>query len=204
MTGYGVGPVRPLRRTTPTLDWLERLPTPGRGQLALDGPVEAAHAAQASPVGRGAYPGAAEGSAGATGPILRFRVVGLPATQGSKIPGVTKSGRRYVRESSRSLPGWRQLVADAAQRHAPPQPFEGAIRLDLTFYLPVPKTAPKRRRLYHLKKPDRLKLARAVEDSMTGIFWRDDSQVVSGDTTKQYAYDCPIGVEVMVTCLTVS
>lgn len=130
--------------------------------------------------------------------MISFTVVGLPVPQGSKTPGVTKTGRRFVRESNRSLPGWRQLVADQAQRHAPPTPLQGPIRLDLTFRLPMPKSLPKRRRLAHTTKPDRLKLARSVEDSLKGIFWRDDSQVVAGETRKAYAYEAPIGVDVQI------
>jgi crossover junction endodeoxyribonuclease RusA len=130
---------------------------------------------------------------------FEFVVVGHPQAQGSKIAGVAKSGARYVRESNKSLPGWRQLVMDQAQRFAPSEPLEGPIRLNLIFYLPVPKSAPKTRKLAHTKKPDRLKLARAVEDALKGVFYRDDSQVVEGETIKRYAYSpYQIGVRVQI------
>jgi Holliday junction resolvase RusA-like endonuclease len=35
-------------------------------------------------------------------------------------------------------------------------------------------------------RPDVLKLARAVEDALTGLVWRDDSQIVVELLTKQY------------------
>ncbi len=38
----------------------------------------------------------------------------------------------------------------------------------------------------HTIKPDALKLARAVEDALTGIVWRDDSLVIDGRQTKEY------------------
>src|ERR1044071_1724313 len=122
----------------------------------------------------------------------------MPATQGSKIPGVTKSGRRFVRESNRSLPGWRQLVMSEAQKHAPAQPFDGPVELGLVFWLPVPKSAPKRRRLHHVKKPDLSKLTRAVEDALKGVMFRDDSQIVRLEVEKRYAYETPVGVALQI------
>src|ERR1044071_2932295 len=118
----------------------------------------------------------------------------MPATQGSKIPGVTKSGRRFVRESNRSLAGWRQLVMSEAQKHAPAQPFDGPVELGLVFWLPVPKSAPKRRRLHHVKKADLSKMARAFWDGTEGLIVRDDLQIVRLEVEKRYAYETPVGV----------
>jgi Holliday junction resolvase RusA-like endonuclease len=39
---------------------------------------------------------------------------------------------------------------------------------------------------YHIVRPDALKLARAVEDALTGIVWRDDSQIVFENLMKTY------------------
>lgn len=39
---------------------------------------------------------------------------------------------------------------------------------------------------FHIVKPDVLKLCRSTEDALTGIVWKDDSQVVVQTGTKQY------------------
>jgi crossover junction endodeoxyribonuclease RusA len=62
----------------------------------------------------------------------------------------------------------------------------GGVRVMLDFALQRPKSLPKRTS-QHLKKPDIDKLARAVLDALTGILYRDDSEVVRLDVTKRYA-----------------
>jgi len=39
---------------------------------------------------------------------------------------------------------------------------------------------------YHLVQPDLCKLTRSTEDALTGVIWKDDSQVVTHSTTKRY------------------
>lgn len=48
----------------------------------------------------------------------------------------------------------------------------------------------------HTSRPDALKLARAVEDALTGIVWQDDAQICAELLTKEYG-DRP-GVEIVV------
>jgi crossover junction endodeoxyribonuclease RusA len=108
-------------------------------------------------------------------------------------------GRRVIlTDSNAQLKPWRSVVALKAQEHAPETPLTGAIYLSLAFFLPVPKSAPKRRRLHAIKKPDCSKLVRAVEDAFTGILWADDAQVVQISASKQLAYDHAPGVSVHV------
>lgn len=131
--------------------------------------------------------------------VVRFRVVGLPAPQGSKNSFRTKTGKTVVVESSKkTLAPWRDDVRRAARANAPPAPLEGPIDLRLTFVMPVPKSAPKRRRLWHTKKPDLTKLVRAVEDACRGVIYRDDSQVVAQQTRKSYGYGGQPGVVVVI------
>jgi len=63
---------------------------------------------------------------------------------------------------------------------------EGAIGIELQFFLPRPASLPKKV-LHHMKKPDLDKLIRACLDSMTGIMFKDDSQVTSIQASKEYA-----------------
>jgi Holliday junction resolvase RusA-like endonuclease len=41
--------------------------------------------------------------------------------------------------------------------------------------------------IWHVKKPDRDNLDKAVLDALTGIFWHDDCQVCSGSIEKRIA-----------------
>jgi len=129
--------------------------------------------------------------------MIRFDVHGLPAPQGSKRAFV-RNGKPILTESSRAIAGWRRLIADVAQAHVPSQPLDGAVQVTLFFRLPVPKSAPKRRRLDAVKRPDLDKLARGCLDALTGLMWRDDSQVTDLILHKELAYDAPAGVTIWI------
>jgi crossover junction endodeoxyribonuclease RusA len=62
----------------------------------------------------------------------------------------------------------------------------GPVRLLVAFYLPRPKSLPKKV-LHHVKKPDLDKLVRSVKDGLTRVAWKDDSQVVDVKAIKRYA-----------------
>ena len=74
-------------------------------------------------------------------------VVGIPQPQGSARAFRGKAGRPIITSDNRNLRAWRGLVAVVAQGQAPPAPLAGPIRVELAFRLPVPRSAPKRRRL---------------------------------------------------------
>jgi Holliday junction resolvase RusA-like endonuclease len=88
------------------------------------------------------------------------------------------------------------LVADYARANYDGPLLVGAIELSIQFRFCRPKghygtgknegilkaSAPK----HHTVKPDRTKCLRSTEDALKGIIWRDDSQVVTGITSKVY------------------
>ena len=139
--------------------------------------------------------------------VVEYFVAGLPATQGSK-QFVT---RYYARDSCKRLPEWRKEVSMAARQAYRGDIIEGRqVTLGMTFVLPRPKshfgtgrnqwimkqTAPSA----PIVKPDLIKMARAVEDSMSGVIYKDDSQVCEyRKLKKRYAsVGEPIGVHVDV------
>ena len=154
-------------------------------------------------------------------PRIYFEVLGRPVTQGSTrtIPLKEKGGGYRTRPDGRpmlvpkhdnadKLYAWRQEVACTARAKYDGPLLVGALRVNMTFQFPRPKnhygtgrnagklkaSAPK----YHTTRPDRLKLARSVEDALTGVLWRDDSQTVEGDTKKEYGDCYRLIVEVLV------
>lgn len=115
--------------------------------------------------------------------MIEFFVSGVPTPQGSARAFVVK-GKPVITSANRNLVHWRRLVSDASQAHA--HMIEGPVKLGVSFILPRPKSLPKKV-MWHLKKPDLDKLVRSICDSLTGIMWQDDSQVVTIEATKSYA-----------------
>ena len=78
-------------------------------------------------------------------------------------------------------------------------PLEGPVSLALNFVLLRPASVSRTKRPYPTVKPDASKLLRAVEDALTGVVYRDDSQIVDLTVTKRFGL-AP-GVEVRVEAL---
>lgn len=135
-----------------------------------------------------------------------FRVYGIPAPQGSKIPGVSsKTGKMFVREQSgKTLTEWRQDVKHAAltargidPETGQPNPgvsviatLDGPIRLAVTFYMPRPASVSVKRRPMPTVAPDLDKLVRGVGDALkaAGVYG-DDAQICEIKASKVYGTD---------------
>lgn len=122
---------------------------------------------------------------------IEFTVFGKGATAGSKraFPFRRKDGKLGVNvtHDNASTKGWMNLVAQVARQNYDGPLLTGAIRLELSFFHVRPKShygtgrnadklkdsAPK----HKITMPDTIKLARAVEDALKGVLWRDDNQV---------------------------
>ena len=113
--------------------------------------------------------------------MIEFAVAGKPITQGSKVAMVNRhTGRPFLRDdSSPGSSSWREAIAHEARLL---QDFhgklEGPLVLELVFVMHRPKSAPKGRPYHCTTRPDVLKLARAVEDSLTHVLYADDAQIV--------------------------
>ena len=116
---------------------------------------------------------------------LAFEVQGVPAPQGST-RGFLVGGKVRITTANRGLSVWRRLVSDVAQQHAPNPLWEGPLTVTLLFRLPEPQRLRRRRRAWPDRRPDLDKLCRACLDSLTGIVWRDDAQVVRLEASKNY------------------
>jgi len=97
---------------------------------------------------------------------------------------------RLVDVKSKELKAWRSKIADIAAPHFP-ETHKEAVFIDLTFFLPKPKTV---RRLLPFVKPDSDKLTRAVFDALTGVAYVDDCQVTDYTVRKRYGDINNIGV----------
>ena len=129
-----------------------------------------------------------------TGPSLRFRVSGLPSTQGSKTGFVVTSkatGRPravITDKNPKALKPWREAVRSTALAAAGEGwvPIDGPVRLVMLFALPRP-TKPSRRWPIGANSGDVDKLARAVMDALTDAgVWTDDARVTDLRVVKDY------------------
>ena len=133
---------------------------------------------------------------------LQFIVPGQPIQQGNM------RGNRFgaLYDSTKGLRPWREkvswqaraamkgryrtLTADSVAFRTGtvvlPQ-FLGAVFLDVTFVRRRNKTMPKNATPQHTTYPDLSKLVRAIEDSMTGIVWAADKQVVETHSRQRWA-----------------
>ncbi len=133
--------------------------------------------------------------------MITFDAIGKPEPQGSA-KAFVRGGRAHITSDNTGLRFWRNIVAEAArqamgERNLVDRPEP--VRVNIVFRLSRPASLPKRQS-YATKKPDIDKLVRSSLDGMTGVVWRDDSQVIELTVRKQYCVEgeqpgARIGVE---------
>jgi Holliday junction resolvase RusA-like endonuclease len=127
--------------------------------------------------------------------MIEFRVAGQAQPAGSKRAFV-RGGHAQVVDANPRSRSWKSQVAQvAAEAYSGPL-LTGALSVEFCFCIPRPKShmgtgrnagivkrsAPK----FPTTRPDVLKLARAVEDALTGVIWNDDAQIVEERLVKLY------------------
>ena len=116
-------------------------------------------------------------------------VPGVPRPQGSHKAFVVK-GHAHVTESNEETNPWRAdihaAVAEVTGTTMMVYPA-GPVALTLLFVMPRRKNEPKRVTPPHLRAPDTDKLVRAAVDSLIGLVYSDDAQVVDIRARKRTA-----------------
>jgi Holliday junction resolvase RusA-like endonuclease len=138
-----------------------------------------------------------------------FWVPGIAQPAGSK-RAFPRGGHVSVVDANPKAKSWKGVVglrAELAMGGHPP--FDGPLTVMMTFNRSRPKahigkhgvlpSAPD----FPTVKPDLLKLARAVEDAMTGIVYRDDAQIVAEWLWKKYGEQDGVMVSVTRTIIDV-
>ncbi len=136
---------------------------------------------------------------GDASPVFEVTVYGTPQPAGSKkaIPFKGRDGRLHasVSDANKKAKPWKTQVAQACGDALPEgfKLFRGPLAATFTFYRARPKghlstkgdprpSAP----AYPITRPDALKLARGVEDAMSGVVYSDDSLIVDEHLFKRY------------------
>lgn len=125
-------------------------------------------------------------------PAAHLFIPGTPVPQGS-MKAFVNNGRAVVTADNRKTKPWRADVQAGILHHlersgAGPIAYPAcAVGVSAVFVMPRRAAEPKRVTPHHTRKPDVDKLARALLDSMTGLVFTDDSQVVTLLVTKRTA-----------------
>lgn len=143
------------------------------------------------------------------GAVISFFVPGKPAPAGSKRAFYNaRLGRALVVDANANAKPWQAAVASTAAEHRNGAGLiDGPLEVEFIFYVPRPKghfgtgrnasllraSAPS----HPTGRPDVLKLARGVEDALTGVLWRDDSQIVKELLRKEYGEPAGVHIEVV-------
>jgi Holliday junction resolvase RusA-like endonuclease len=141
---------------------------------------------------------------------MDFTVYGIPQPKGStksfvyraknKKTGKPLIGKRgqpvYLAATTGANPktkGWQNAVAKGARLEMAKRGLsladDGAVTVEMLFYLLRPQRIKPSDRPPHTTKPDLDKLVRCVFDALTGVVCRDDSQIVSSLASKGYAVE---------------
>lgn len=121
-----------------------------------------------------------------------FTVDGLPIAKGR--PRAFRVGnfiRHHTPKRTENYEAWVRGCAQAAMEGR--NLLDGACRLDVAFYLPVPSSWPAwkqeaalEERVKPTGRPDLDNMLKAIKDACNGVVFRDDSQIVELTSCKAY------------------
>lgn len=105
-------------------------------------------------------------------------------------PRMTKSGHVYTPQRTVDYERWVQTLF--VKEYGQPR-MEGALKLELNLYFPIPKSTRKKDvpamrtgEMRPTKRPDLDNVLKAVSDALNGIAYKDDSQIVAAVVQKFY------------------
>lgn len=126
---------------------------------------------------------------------LKIVIYGEPVPQGR--PKFVRIGNHVHAYDPQKSKNYKQLVRYWVTQHLKKidgfKPLENALYVDLTFYMSIPTSWSKKKRIEadsgvirHIKKPDADNLAKSVTDSCNGLLWTDDAIISDLHVRKRY------------------
>ncbi|NNV08118.1 RusA family crossover junction endodeoxyribonuclease [Geobacillus sp. MMMUD3] len=124
--------------------------------------------------------------------MIKLIVYGEPVAQGRpRATTVNGRVRMYDPKKSRDFKHYLKL---AASKHRPEQLIEGPISLEVKVYKPTLKSFSKKKKvaaeagqIRPISKPDVSNYLKLIEDALTGVIWKDDSQIIDCSISKYYS-----------------
>lgn len=123
-------------------------------------------------------------------PVISFTLSIDPLPKGR--PRLGSRGNVYTPPQTRRYENDLQMLM---LPYRPKKPIEGPVILIIHFFLKRPK---KQKHASPTGRPDIDNLTKSVMDSMNGIFWLDDSQVVYSCVSKHYAIGRSPGIDIEI------
>jgi len=127
--------------------------------------------------------------------MISFTVYGEAKPKGSTRAFVV-NGRAITTTANPKTKEWQQLVSLAVQDNRPEKLYDGAVSVDLKFYIYRPKSVSEKKRPHPTVKPDIDKLVRAILDALKGKIYTEDARVCGVCASKDYGD--PPRVEIQV------
>lgn len=125
--------------------------------------------------------------------MIAFTVYGTPQAQGRPRSGKTPSGDVVMYDPTNSKE-YKRYVGLIASQHRPKELIDSAVSLTVKVFLPIPRSWSKKKQnkadsgeVKPTSKPDIDNLSKSIMDSLSGIIWVDDKQVVNMVVEKRYS-----------------
>lgn len=139
--------------------------------------------------------------------MISFFVAGIPVPKGSAKAFMRKGMKHpvVIQDNADKQKPWASAIGYAAQQLGASM-ISGPVELIVDFIMPRPLghfgtgknasnlklSAP----MHHVSKPDLDKLVRCVKDALTGVVWKDDSQVSVVRASKVYGETAGVGITI--------
>lgn len=138
---------------------------------------------------------------------ISFFVAGLAKPAGSKRGFfIAKIKRVVIVDACKGSKDWKTDVKHTGMMHYKGDPLTCPLSVRFDFIVTRPQSHYRSGKNEHLlkdgapqfptSKPDVLKLSRGVEDALTAIIWKDDSQIVTERITKRYGTTPGVNIEI--------
>lgn len=126
--------------------------------------------------------------------MVTFEIPGDPVAKARPRAAVV-GGRARLYTPAKTEKYEARVAIFGQQAMAGRPPMEGAVRLSVLAYFPIPPSWPKKRQAaaragteLHTKKPDLDNVVKSIKDGLNGITWVDDCQVAMyGECLKGYS-----------------
>ena len=135
---------------------------------------------------------------------ISFTVYGEAVSRKSKLAINKYSNKPYIFKAEDSR-RWEDSVTGQCLVYRPEKLITGEIILGMKFYRSIPKSISKKKRVLMLenkirpaKKPDLDNLIKGLKDSLKGVFFVDDAQIIEylNGTGKYYSETPKVEIEV--------
>jgi len=122
--------------------------------------------------------------------MINFSIPGKP--QPKQRPRVTIKGT-YTPQATVD---YERLVGWQCRSVYKGKPLTQALKLTVRVFFKLPKRTVKEKGDWHTSRPDLDNIVKIIEDSLNGIAYEDDSQIVKVEATKQWASEDYVIVEI--------